>query len=176
MTLPVLTVPAWVAVVVLAITLIASDTDFRSRRIPNALTLPALLAAFVAHALMGGWPSVQQTLLGALVAGGLLLPGWLMGWMGAGDVKLMAAVGAWLAWPQSLTATLVSLIAGGVFALAVAMRHRALGRSLKGALSMGMWAAVLPGRSGPPPAASELRFPFAAAILAGSLISLWVRL
>jgi prepilin peptidase CpaA len=176
MTLPVLTVPAWVALVVAAITLIASDTDFRSRRIPNALTLPALLLAFVAHGIGGGLPGLQQTLLGALVAGGILLPGWLMGWMGAGDVKLMAAVGAWLAWPQSLTATLASLIAGGVFALIVAARHRALGRSLRGALNMGMWAAVLPGRNGPPPAASELRFPFAAAILAGSMISLWVRL
>ena len=175
MTLPGLTVPAWAAVAVAAITLIASDTDFRSRRIPNVLTLPALLAAFVAHAIAGGWPGVQQTLLGAVVAGGILLPGWLMGWMGAGDVKLMAAVGAWLSWPVSLTATLASLIAGGAFALVVAVRHRALGRSLRGAASMGAWAILLPGRKGPPPAASDLRFPFAAAILAGSIISLWVR-
>jgi prepilin peptidase CpaA len=176
MTLPDLTVPAWAAVAVVAITLIAADTDFRSRRIPNALTLTAILAALVAHAIAGGVHGLTQAGLGMLVGGGILLPGWLMGWMGAGDVKLMAAVGAWLAWPASLTATLVSLIAGGVFALAVAAKHRSLGRSLRGALHMGAWAAVLPGRKGPPPAASDLRFPFAGAILAGSMMSLWLRL
>ena len=105
-----------------------------------------------------------------------LLPLYAVGGMGAGDVKLMAAVGAWVAWPVSLTSTLVTLIAGGVIALIVALRHRALGRSLRGAAAMGAWAALLPGRKGPPPAASDLRFPFAAAILAGSMISLWVRL
>ena len=86
---------------------------------------------------------------------------------------MMAAVGAWLSWPASLPATLFSLIAGGVFALVVAARHRSLGRTLKGAMHMGAWAAVLPGRKGPPPA-SDLRFPFAGAILAGSMMSLWV--
>jgi prepilin peptidase CpaA len=176
MTLPALTVPVWVALAVAAITLIAADTDFRSRRIPNALTLTAVLAALVAHALTGGVHGLGQAGLGMLVAGGILLPGWLMGWMGAGDVKLMAAVGAWLGWPVSLAATLVSLIAGGVFALAVAARHKSLGRSLKGALHMGAWAAVLPGRKGPPPAASDLRFPFAGAIMAGSMMSLWLRI
>ena len=159
MTLPALTVPVWAAVAVVAITLIAADTDFRSRRIPNALTLTAILVALVAHAITGGVHGLAQAGLGMLVGGGILLPGWLMGWMGAGDVKLMAAVGAWLAWPASLTATLVSLIAGGVFALAVAAKHRSLGRSLRGA-----------------PAASDLRFPFAGAILAGAMMSLWLRL
>ena len=176
MTLPVLTVPVWAAIAVIVITLIAADTDFRSRRIPNALTLTAILGALLVHALLGGTHGLAQAGLGMLVAGGILLPGWLMGWMGAGDVKLMAAVGAWLAWPASLTATLVSLIAGGVFALAVAAKHRSLGRSLKGALHIGAWAAVLPGKKGPPPAASDLRFPFAGAILAGSMMSLWLRL
>jgi prepilin peptidase CpaA len=176
MTLPALTVPVWAAVAVLAVTVIATDSDFRSRRIPNNLTFAALLVALVSHAIAGGLHGVSQSALGALVAGGILLPGWLKGWMGAGDVKLMAAAGAWLAWPVSLTATLASLIAGGVFALIVAIKHRALGRSLRGAADMGAWAVLLPGRKGPPPAASDLRFPFAAAILAGSMISLWAHL
>jgi prepilin peptidase CpaA len=176
MNLPLLTVPVWAALAVVAVTLIAADTDYRSRRIPNLLTLPALLAALAIHAIAGGAHGVGQAALGALVAGGILLPGWLLGWMGAGDVKLMSAVGAWLAWPASLTASLAALIAGGVIALVVAIRHRALGRSLRGAASIGIWALLLPGRKAPPPAASSLRFPFAAAILAGSIISLWVRI
>jgi len=176
MTLPELTVPIWAAVALVATTVIAADSDYRSRTIPNRLTLTALLAALVGHTIAAGPHGLSAAALGAAVGGGILLPGWLLGWMGAGDVKLMAAVGAWLAWPVSLTATLVSLIAGGVIALVVALRHRALGRSLRGAAAMGAWAAMLPGRKGPPPAASDLRFPFAAAILAGSMISLWVRL
>jgi prepilin peptidase CpaA len=176
MTLPELTVPIWVAVALVATTVIAADSDFRSRTIPNRLTLAALLAALAGHAVTGGLHGLSTAALGALLCGAILLPGWLLGWMGAGDVKLMAAVGAWLTWPVGLTATLVSLIAGGVIALIVALRHRALGRSLRGAAAMGAWADLLPGRKGPPPAASDLRFPFAAAILAGSMISLWVRL
>lgn len=176
MMLPALTVSVWAAAAVVAITVIATDSDFRSRRIPNLLTFAGLLLALAFHAIGSGVHGLTQAALGALIAGGVLLPGWLMGWMGAGDVKLMAAVGAWLAWPVSLTATLASLIAGGVFALFVAARHRALGRALRGAAHMGFWAAMLPGRKGPPPAASDLRFPFAAAIMAGSVMSLWVRL
>lgn len=176
MTLPELTVPVWAAVALVGTTVIAADSDFRSRTIPNRLTLTALLAALACHAFAGGMHGLSAAAWGAAVGGGILLPGWLLGWMGAGDVKLMAAVGAWVAWPVSLTSTLVTLIAGGVIALIVALRHRALGRSLRGAAAMGAWAALLPGRKGPPPAASDLRFPFAAAILAGSMISLWVRL
>ncbi len=176
MTLPGLTVPAWAAVALVTTTLLAADTDFRTRRIPNRLTLTALLVALSSHAAAGGLQGLSGAVWGAVIAGGMLLPGWLMGWMGAGDVKLMAAVGAWVAWPASLTATLVSLIAGGVIALVVAARHRALRRSLSGAAALGVWAVLLPGRKGPVPAASDLRFPFATAILTGSVISLWVRL
>ena len=176
MTLPELTVPVWAALAVAAVTLVAADKDFKARKIPNALTFTGVLLGLAAHCLSGGVHGLTQAGLGALVAGAILLPGWLMGWMGAGDVKLMAAVGAWLAWPVSLTATLLSLVAGGVFAVLVAVRHKSLGRSLRGAAHMGAWAVAMPGRKGPPPLASDLRFPFAGAILAGSMISLWVRI
>ena len=176
MTLPELTVPVWAALAVAAVTLVAADKDFKARKIPNALTFSAVLLGLAAHGLSGGVHGFTQAGLGALIAGAILLPGWLLGWMGAGDVKLMAAVGAWLAWPVSLTATLLSLIAGGVFAVLVAARHKSLGRSLRGAVHMGAWAVAMPGRKGPPPLASDLRFPFAGAILAGSMISLWVRI
>jgi hypothetical protein len=88
----------------------------------------------------------------------------------------MAAVGAWLAFPASLAATLASLMAGGVFSLIYAVRHRALGRVLRNTIRIGAWAAHAPGLPPGPPATSGLRFPFATAIFAGSLISLWWRL
>jgi len=176
MMLPEPTVPAWAATAVAATTVLAVDADFRSRTIPNRLTLTALLAALVCHSLTGGPQGFAAAASGALAGGGILLVGWLLGWMGAGDVKLMAAVGAWLGWPASLTATLAALLAGGVIALMVAARHGALGRSVHGAAMMGMRVALSQDRGSPAVGASELRFPFAAAILAGALISLWARL
>jgi Flp pilus assembly protein protease CpaA len=94
--------------------------------------------------------------------------------MGAGDVKAMAAAGAWLAYPACLVATLAALVAGGVFSLVVAIRHGVTGRALVGAVRLGAWTAS--GRVTAEPATSGLRFPFAAAILAGALASLWVRI
>src|SRR5436309_13402218 len=105
-----LTVPSWSAAAVAVLTTTAAATDLRSRRIPNWLTFPARVLGLAAHGVAGGSSGLTQGVLGALVAGGLLLPGWLLGWMGAGDVKLMAAVGAWLSFPVSLFATLASLI------------------------------------------------------------------
>src|SRR5205085_2462378 len=108
---------------------------------------------------------------GTAVAAAILLPGWLRGWMGAGDVKLMMALGAWLAWPAALLGTLASLIAGGVIAVLVALKHRALGRAVRGAAAL---ATAPAGAVGPPH--TGLRFPFATAIFAGSFLALWVRL
>ncbi len=169
-----LTVPLGWALAVIIVAAIAVVWDLRTRRIPNALTGSVFLAALVAHGIVGGGSGAAMAALGAVVAGGLLLPGWLMGWMGAGDVKTMAAVGACLAWPASLVAVLASMIAGGVISLIVAARHRAVGRALTGALRLGGWA--FGGVGGGPPATTGVRFPFATAILAGSVISLWVRM
>jgi prepilin peptidase CpaA len=169
-----LTVPAWSAIAAIAVAAFAAAVDLRSRRIPNAFTIPALVAAVLVHGALEGAPGGLRALWGAVIAGGLLLPGWLMGWMGAGDVKAMAAVGAWLAYPTSLVAVLASLIAGGVISLIIAARHGMTGRALVGAARLGAWTAGSRGASVPD--TSGLRFPFAVAILAGSLASLWVHL
>jgi len=169
-------VPLWIALPVTGVTALAVVADARTRRIPNSITGPALLLGLVTHLAMRGSPGFSDSMLGLLVAGGLLLPGWLMGWMGAGDVKLMAAVGAWLGWSQGLVAVLASLIAGGVIALGVAARRGVLKRSIWGAALLG--SSVLSGgiRSGAPAMTTGVRFPFAGAVLTGSLIALWAHL
>jgi prepilin peptidase CpaA len=170
------TVPLWVAPCVAVLATLAARADVRTRRIPNRLTGPALALGLVCHGVLGGPHALLDSAVGMLVAGGLLLPGWLMGWMGAGDVKLMAAVGAWLAWPQSLLAVLASLIAGGVMAVVSAVRGRMLGRTLWSTVALGSWVMTRAGRGGAPPVTSGLRFPFGLAILAGSLVAMWVRI
>jgi prepilin peptidase CpaA len=164
--------PLWVAAPVIVLVAVATRADVRRRKIPNAITAPAVLLALAAHAAAGGAEGVRVSLAGMLLAGGLLLPGWLLGWMGAGDVKLMAAVGAWLAYPQAALALLAALAVGGVMALVTAARHGVLGRALGGAARIGAWAALR--ASGPPPATTGVRFPFAAAAAAGAIIALWI--
>ena len=169
-----LTVPTWAAIAAIAAAAAAAIVDLRTRRIPNALTIPMVVGAVLLHGSLEGAPGGMRALWGAVIAGGLLLPGWLMGWMGAGDVKAMAAVGAWLAYPAALVAVLAALIAGGVLSLIVAARHGMTGRVLAGAARLGVWAAN-PRHAAAPPT-SGIRFPFAAAILVGGLVSLWVRI
>ncbi len=114
----------------------AAWTDVRARRIPNALTGAAVLAGFGLHCAVGGLADLGSALLACLVAGGLFLLPYLAGGMGAGDVKLMAALGAVSglhALPSVLLATAVS---GGIVALAVVVRGRALRATLGGVVSV----------------------------------------
>src|SRR5439155_12392381 len=105
---------------------------------------------------------LDASLAGLGLAGAVLMPGYLFRWMGAGDVKLMAAVGAWLAWPLALVAVLASLMMGGAISLVVAMRRRMLRRALLGA---GLIAqSVISGSGISAPVTTGVRFPFAVAV------------
>jgi prepilin peptidase CpaA len=167
--------PLWVALPVVALAVLAARADVRARRIPNALTGPAIVLALSAHFAFEGWSGLRGSLLGLLVAGGVMLPGWLLRFTGAGDVKLMAAVGAWFAFPQAVIATLLALVAGGVVAIVVAARRGILRHTLWNTAWLAAWV-VRPGAvASSPPAGSGVRFPFALAALAGSISGLWIR-
>jgi prepilin peptidase CpaA len=165
--------PLWVAVPALALVALAAQADVRTRKIPNQLTFPAILLALATHAAFEGRGGLVASLAGMALAL-TLIPGWLMRWMGAGDVKLMAAVGAWLAWPQAVIALLASLVAAGVIALIVAARRRVLWTAVQGAALTGAWA-LAKGPSTAAPATTGIRFPFALAALAGCTLALWLR-
>ena len=96
-------------------------TDLKKRLILNAVTLPALAIAAVCVLCLGGLPLLGESALGALVCAGPLALAMLRGWMGAGDVKLMAlcgaVAGAAAGWPFSLMVLLYVAVAGGVQAL-----------------------------------------------------------
>jgi prepilin peptidase CpaA len=120
----------WPTLIVLAV---ANVTDLRSRRIPNWLVLPFLLAGIVVSVWFSGWHGLEQSLcglgLGAVLFGIL----GLMGGMGMGDVKLCAAIGAWVGPSQMATALVLTALAGGLMAICWALSGGFMGQLFKGA-------------------------------------------
>jgi len=105
-------------------------TDVRTRRIPNWLT-GAIAGAAFGLAFGGGPVTPLRALLGLVVGLALMLPGHIIGATGAGDVKLMAAVGAVVGPDVIFRAFLYSAVAGGVLAVVVALRRGRLGTTLQ---------------------------------------------
>lgn len=98
-------------------TLYASWIDYAERRVPNWLNAALAAMGLATQGLFFGWTGLGVGLLGLLVGFGLLIVPWLMHGMGAGDVKLMAAIGAWLGPMLTLWSFAVGAILGGVAAL-----------------------------------------------------------
>ncbi len=94
--------------------IMAAWTDFRSRRIPNWLTMPGLLIGLAANFALGSWSGLKTSLLGAGLGLVLLLPFVLLRSLGAGDWKLAGAIGAFTG-----SGVLVDLLLGSVFVAGV---------------------------------------------------------
>lgn len=106
----------------LALTLSAALLDWRSRRIPNWLTVPGLLIGVGTHSMLTGWHGTLFALEGAVLALVLLIPLVLLRALGAGDWKLMGAVGAFLGPILFLFVLLGSIFASGIMAVVQVLR------------------------------------------------------
>jgi prepilin peptidase CpaA len=109
---------ALVAVLVIA----AAATDLRSRRIPNWLTLAGVCAGLLVNWTLSGWAGLRTSLSGMMLGFGVYFVLYLLRAMGAGDVKLMAAVGAIVGPADWFAIFIATAIAGGVLAV-VLMVH-----------------------------------------------------
>lgn len=105
-------------------TLYASWIDYAEHRVPNWLTGSLALAGLVVQGIFGGWTAVGIGALGLLVGFALLIVPWLMHGMGAGDVKLMAAIGAWLGPTLTLWSFAAGALIGGVAAVVMILGTR----------------------------------------------------
>ena len=123
---------------------VALVTDLQNRKIYNWLTFPAMLAGLVLNFAIGGLAGLQSSLIGLLVGSIVFLVGFFVGAMGAGDVKLMAAVGAWLGWPFTVAAVIYVTIFGGLIAIGAAASSGALKQMLKN-VGWFMYGLVVPG-------------------------------
>ncbi len=93
--------------------------DFKTRKIPNYLTFSAALAGLAYNLGAAGWGGLGDGLLGLLLGFGFLIVPYILGGMGAGDVKALAALGAWLGPSGTFYLFLYMAIAGGLMSLAV---------------------------------------------------------
>jgi len=177
----------WVWVLLLVAGSIATVTDLRSMRIPNWLTLP-LLGAGIAH---GGWMSgfagLGDSLAGAAIAGGIFLAAYALAGGGAGDAKLMMALGSWLGLDASVPLVLGVTASGFVYAMIVTVARGSI-RDVPIVIFHGLMsvrfgvARLLGGRLQTQPAAEASAtpsprhrhwFPYAPAILVGTAATWW---
>jgi prepilin peptidase CpaA len=103
---------------VLALVAACCVTDLGARRIPNLVLLPALAAGLFLNTLGGGLAGFTDSLGGLVIGVGMLMPLYLLGRMGAGDLKLLGVVGAILGAWGAVVAGLATLMAGGLLGLA----------------------------------------------------------
>lgn len=114
----------------LALALIAGWTDWRSRRIPNWLTMPALLIGILLNSASGGWGGLKASLLGAGLGLLVLLPFVLLRSLGAGDWKLAGALGAFVGL-DLITILIGSIFVAGVMALILVIYKRRFRQTMR---------------------------------------------
>jgi prepilin peptidase CpaA len=165
----------WPTLVVLVV---ATFTDLRSRRIPNWLVLPFLLAGIGVSGWLHGWSGVGHSLAGIALGGFLFgILSW-MGGMGMGDVKLCAAIGAWVGPGQLMTALVLTGIVGGIMALCWAAAGGFLGELFRGAGNLVFDAKKRGFKADPELTLSNplaRKMPYAPAIAIGTLVSFFAR-
>jgi len=159
---------------VILVLALAVRADLLEHRIPNALNLAGLILGTGLACLVGGTSGIVYSAGGALVGSAVLIPLYLARGMGAGDVKLMGAAGAFLGPSGALLAAALTLIAGAVLGIAVVLWRLVEPRSPL-ATSPPAEASVAWRAAATISIARKERFPYAVAIAVGVVATLWLR-
>lgn len=165
----------WLLIVVLSISVY---TDIRNSRIPNYLTYPAVLVGIAYGVFNWGVHGFLLSFVGLALGLAMLLPFYALGGMGAGDVKLMGAVGAFLGPKGIFVAFLFTALAGGIYALVLFAIHGRFKQTLLRYALMGKMAMVghkLVYIPAPPETAGEPKLRYAIAIAVGTIASFFVK-
>lgn len=115
---------------------LAVITDLKSRKIPNKLTVPFVLVGLLLQSIIYGITGAKNSLFGFLLGLFIFIFPYMMRAMGAGDVKLMAAIGALSNWQFVLYSGLLTAVAGGIMVLGVRVKSGGLGQLFKNVGSM----------------------------------------
>lgn len=145
---------------------IAGWTDWRSRRIPNWLTVPALLIGIGINTLAMGWGGAKESLLGAGLGLALLLPFVLLRSLGGGDWKLVGALGAFLGPARLIAVLLATILVAGLMAVALIVWKKRVGQTLRnlGHMLAAFFTLHLPGPELSLDNPDSLKVPFGVAV------------
>jgi prepilin peptidase CpaA len=108
----------------LSILSISAIIDFRAQKIPNLITFPAVIIALLYQLFINGIDGLIFSSLGLATGIGLLIIPYSYGIMGAGDVKLMGAVGAILGTKSVFVAFLLTALVGGMYAVIIILLNQ----------------------------------------------------
>jgi prepilin peptidase CpaA len=108
---------AWLCMIL--VTAGAAIVDLRRFKVPNRVTIPLAVCGVMYHTILSGYEGLGFSVAGLAVGYLLLMLFFLIGAMGAGDVKLLAGVGAWLGASNTFLICLVACLAAGIYSLVV---------------------------------------------------------
>jgi prepilin peptidase CpaA len=154
------------------VALVGAVTDIRSARIPNRLTYTALLLALGLRTALLGLAGLKSGATGMLMAGGLFLLLYALGAMGGGDMKLIAAVGAWVGSTQVMMLIVAAALAGGILGIGRIIFTKMVGQTLRNImrlLSYRLTSGLQPHPELSVRTSGSQRVPFGVAIAVGAL-------
>ena len=162
----------------LCLVAVASAYDLRTRRIPQVLTLGGAAAGLLFHLALGGWNAGLASATGWAIGIAIFFLPYALGGLGAGDVKLLGAIGAWLGPMNAVWVGLYAGAAGGLLAIFVALTKGYLFQAVGNVgVMLAYWRLngvkplpeiTLEHSRGP-------RLAYALPILAGTMVTLWLK-
>jgi prepilin peptidase CpaA len=130
--------------ILLAVLLAAAMTDLKSFKIPNWLTMSAMAIGLLGHTFVDGISGLLFSLKGLGLGLTLFMVLYVMGGIGAGDVKLLAAVGSFVGAEGVLSAGLIAMLLGGLYAIAIMVSHWGMRGSLTQMATIIKTSALMP--------------------------------
>jgi prepilin peptidase CpaA len=115
----------WTVWLVTVVLILAAVIDGFELKVPNWVTFPFIISGWIYAFAAFGWEGLGWSVLGTMVGLLLLLPAYAVGGMGAGDVKLLAGVGAWILIQNTVNSFCVSAVVGALMAVAMVVARRA---------------------------------------------------
>ena len=159
-----------------SVLLVAGMTDVRSCKIPNWLTISTMAAGLLGHSLLTGLPGLLFSAKGLGLGLALFLTLYLMGGMGAGDVKLLAAVGSFIGAEGVLSAGIMAMLLGGLYAMAMMMSQKGVRASFKQmATLLQSWILMSGSVAAFTPTKAQPQLRYALVIGLGTLMSQWMQ-